>query len=74
MNNSTEISSLYSNTKTQTSSSTIYGLGYLSGRAIKRFGESVLNGVDSIFVNRQLRKVETYFAGDWSEDEQETKE
>ncbi|KAK1233504.1 hypothetical protein PQX77_003313 [Marasmius sp. AFHP31] len=65
-------SSIYSSNATETSTSTVYGFGSLSGRAIKRLGESVLNGVDYIFVNRQLRKIETHFAGEWSEDETET--
>ncbi|KAJ8090696.1 guanine nucleotide-binding protein subunit alpha [Marasmius tenuissimus] len=74
MDGSTEVSSIYPSAATQTSSSTAYGLGYLSGRAIKRFGESVLNGVDHIFINRQLRRTEAYFAREWSEDGKETKE
>ncbi|KAJ8090708.1 G protein alpha subunit [Marasmius tenuissimus] len=69
---SNEASSIYSSTATETSTSTIYGLGYLSGRAIKRLGESVLDGVDYIFVNRQLRKIETHFAGERSENGTET--
>ncbi|KAL0061198.1 hypothetical protein AAF712_011955, partial [Marasmius tenuissimus] len=71
---SNEASSIYSSTATETSTSTIYGLGYLSGRAIKRLGESVLNGVDYIFINRQLRRMEIYFAGEWREKGKETKE
>ncbi|KAJ8090697.1 hypothetical protein PM082_018259 [Marasmius tenuissimus] len=71
---SNEASSIYSSTATETSASTVYGLGYLSGRAIKRLGEAVLNGVDYIFINHQLRRMETYFAGEWREKGKETKE
>ncbi|KAF9260714.1 P-loop containing nucleoside triphosphate hydrolase protein [Marasmius fiardii PR-910] len=72
MDNSSEISSLLSFTGTQTSSSTVPGLGYLSGKAIKRFGEAVLNGVDNILVNRQLTRIEARFRKDGSFGENET--
>ncbi|KAL0575226.1 hypothetical protein V5O48_006742 [Marasmius crinis-equi] len=74
MNDQSDISSIYSSTATQTSGSTVFGLGYLSGRAIKRLGEAVLNGYDYIVVNRQLRKMESYFAGYWDEESSDTRE
>ena len=50
-------SSIYSSISNSTRT-TAPGLGYLSGRAIKRLGEVVLNGVDNVFVNRQLGRIE----------------
>ncbi|KAL0063161.1 hypothetical protein AAF712_009955 [Marasmius tenuissimus] len=49
---------------------TIPGLGYLSGKAIKRLGEAVLNGVDNVVVNRQLGRIEASVKTDnaWHED------
>ncbi|KAL0575227.1 hypothetical protein V5O48_006743 [Marasmius crinis-equi] len=67
------VSSIYSSTETQSSASTIIGLGYLSGRAIKRLGEAVLNGIDYVLVNRQLRRMESYFAGQWDEESSDTR-
>ncbi|KAL0566177.1 hypothetical protein V5O48_015839 [Marasmius crinis-equi] len=69
-----EVSGTFSRTATQTTSSTVVGLGYLSGRAIKRLGEAVLNGVDYILVNRQLKRMESYFAGQWNEESTDTRE
>ncbi|KAL0574800.1 guanine nucleotide-binding protein subunit alpha, partial [Marasmius crinis-equi] len=57
-----------------TSRSTVYGLGYLSGRAIKRLGEAVLNGVDYILINRQLKRMESHFASWWDEESSTTRE
>ncbi|KAL0564450.1 hypothetical protein V5O48_017597 [Marasmius crinis-equi] len=74
MNEYSELSSIYSSTGTQTSGSTVIGLGYLSGRAIKRLGEVVLNGVDYILVNRQLKKMEAYFSNQWDEGNRDTRE
>ncbi|KAL0569345.1 hypothetical protein V5O48_012617 [Marasmius crinis-equi] len=56
------------------SSSTVHGLGYLSGRAIKSLGEAVLNGLDYVLVTRQLGRMESYFAGQWNEENPETRE
>ncbi|KAJ3722517.1 hypothetical protein C8R42DRAFT_709597 [Lentinula raphanica] len=53
-----ESSSIYTNTDTFTSSSTIPGLGSLSGKAIKRFGSAVVNGVDAILIRRRLVQIE----------------
>ncbi|KAJ3840605.1 hypothetical protein EV361DRAFT_918938 [Lentinula raphanica] len=53
-----EASSIYTNTDTFTSSSTIPGLGSLSGKAIKRFGSAVVNGVDAILIRRRLAQIE----------------
>ncbi|KAK1225760.1 hypothetical protein PQX77_011291 [Marasmius sp. AFHP31] len=49
---------------------TIPGLGYLSGKAIKRLGEAVLNGVDNVVVVRQLGRIEASVKTDnaWHED------
>ncbi|KAK1224934.1 hypothetical protein PQX77_012137 [Marasmius sp. AFHP31] len=58
-------SSISSSTRT-----TVPGLGYLSGRAIKRLGDVVLNGFDNVLVNRQLGRMEASVKSDnaWLKD------
>ncbi|KAJ8081409.1 guanine nucleotide-binding protein subunit alpha [Marasmius tenuissimus] len=69
MGDSSELFSIYSSISSSTRT-TVPGLGYLSGRAIKRLGEVVLNGVDNVLVNRQLGRIETSVKADnaWHED------
>lgn len=43
---------------TITSSSTVPGLGSLSGKAIKRVGTAVLNRVEDILIRRRLAQAE----------------
>ncbi|KAJ8091512.1 hypothetical protein PM082_024431 [Marasmius tenuissimus] len=50
-----DVSSIFSRTDTMMSSSTVTGPGSISGKAMKRLGEAVLNGVDDILINRELR-------------------
>ncbi|KAJ3732836.1 G-protein alpha subunit-domain-containing protein [Lentinula guzmanii] len=57
-----ETSSIFTSTGTFTSSSTVPGLGALSGKAIKRFGSAVVNGVDAILIRRRLAQIEDHFA------------
>ncbi|KAJ3997715.1 G-protein alpha subunit-domain-containing protein [Lentinula boryana] len=57
-----ETSSIFTSTGTLTSSSTVPGLGALSGKAIKRFGSAVVNGVDAILIRRRLAQIEDHFA------------
>ncbi|KAJ3775490.1 hypothetical protein FB446DRAFT_725203 [Lentinula raphanica] len=45
-------------TVTFTTSSTVPGLGYLSGKVIKRFGSAVVNRVDAILIRRRLAQIE----------------
>ncbi|KAG7095729.1 hypothetical protein E1B28_006439 [Marasmius oreades] len=71
MDSYSEIASLDSFTGTETSRSTVPGLGYLSGKATKRLGEAVLNGVDYLVVNRQLNRVEARIRKDGSLDKHE---
>ncbi|KAJ8081410.1 hypothetical protein PM082_007251 [Marasmius tenuissimus] len=54
---SSDLSSVYSSISSSTRT-TVPGLGYLSGRAIKRLGEVVLNGFNNVLVNRQLGRIE----------------
>ncbi|KAL0568024.1 hypothetical protein V5O48_013963 [Marasmius crinis-equi] len=56
-----EDASIFVRTDTISSGATEPGLGYLSGRAIKRLGEVVLNGVDDILINREINRIESYF-------------
>ncbi|KAL0060938.1 hypothetical protein AAF712_012275 [Marasmius tenuissimus] len=67
MDDTSELFSIYSSS-TQTTIQP--GLGYLSGKAIHRLGEVVLNGVDNVIVNRQLGRIETSVKTDnaWRED------
>ncbi|KAL0570002.1 hypothetical protein V5O48_011958 [Marasmius crinis-equi] len=58
---SSEDHSIFLRTDTISSGTTEPGLGYLSGRAIKRLGEAVLNGVDDMLVNREINRIESYF-------------
>ncbi|KAK1224935.1 hypothetical protein PQX77_012138 [Marasmius sp. AFHP31] len=69
MDDSSELFSIYSSISSSTRT-TVPGLGYLSGRAIKRLGEVVLNGVDNVLVNRQLGRIEASVKADnaWHED------
>ncbi|KAL0059927.1 Guanine nucleotide-binding protein alpha-2 subunit [Marasmius tenuissimus] len=69
MDGSSDLSSLYSSISSSTRT-TVLGLGYLSGKAIKRLGEVVLNGVDNVFVNRQLGRIEASVKTDdaWYQD------
>ncbi|KIK53957.1 hypothetical protein GYMLUDRAFT_88289 [Collybiopsis luxurians FD-317 M1] len=53
-----ETDSSYVSTASFSSSSTIPGLGYLSGKAIKRLGTSVIKGVDAIIIRRRLAHIE----------------
>ncbi|KAJ3722487.1 hypothetical protein C8R42DRAFT_720852 [Lentinula raphanica] len=53
-----ESSSIFTSGGTFTSSSTVPGLGYLSGKVIKRFGSAVVNGVDAILIRRRLAQIE----------------
>ncbi|ESK84355.1 guanine nucleotide-binding protein subunit alpha [Moniliophthora roreri MCA 2997] len=55
-----ERSSLLSRTGTFTSTSTIPGIGSVSGRVIKRLGQVVVNGVDTFIVRRRLGQIEEY--------------
>uniref|UniRef100_A0A0W0GCB4 Uncharacterized protein n=1 Tax=Moniliophthora roreri TaxID=221103 RepID=A0A0W0GCB4_MONRR len=55
-----ERSSLLSKTGTFTSTSTIPGIGSVSGRVIKRLGQVVVNGVDTFIVRRRLGQIEEY--------------
>ncbi|KAF9073927.1 hypothetical protein BDP27DRAFT_1317696 [Rhodocollybia butyracea] len=48
-------------TESSGSSSTVPGIGSLSGRAIKRVGSVVVNGVDAILIRRRLAQIETIF-------------
>ncbi|KAE9396831.1 G-alpha-domain-containing protein [Gymnopus androsaceus JB14] len=54
MDRHSETSSIF----TTTSSSTVPGLGYHSGRAIRRVGSVVVNGLDAILIRRRLAQVE----------------
>ncbi|KAJ8073283.1 hypothetical protein PM082_020155 [Marasmius tenuissimus] len=69
MDGSSDLSSLYSSISSSTRT-TVPGVGYLSGKAIKRLGEVVLNGVDNVLVNRQLSRIEASVKTDdaWYQD------
>lgn len=50
-----ETNSTFTDTESSTeSASTMPGLGYLSGKAIRVVGTAVVNGVDAIFRGRRL--------------------
>lgn len=57
----TETSSILTRTGTFTSSSTIPGLGATSGKAFKRLGTALVNGVDAILIRRKIAQLETIF-------------
>ncbi|KAF9024785.1 hypothetical protein BDP27DRAFT_1352099, partial [Rhodocollybia butyracea] len=54
MDESGETNSTFTGTESTTSASTMPGLGYLSGKAIRVVGTAVVNGVDAIFRRRGL--------------------
>ncbi|KAJ8091567.1 hypothetical protein PM082_024491 [Marasmius tenuissimus] len=55
------VPSIISKTETLSSGSTGLGPGSISGKAIKRLGEAVLNGVDYILINREFTRIESFF-------------
>ncbi|KAE9405104.1 hypothetical protein BT96DRAFT_972688 [Gymnopus androsaceus JB14] len=59
--NHSETSSIITSARTISSSSTIPGLGALSGRAITALGSAVINGVESILIRRRLAQIENIF-------------
>ncbi|KAJ8081379.1 hypothetical protein PM082_007219 [Marasmius tenuissimus] len=60
-NSFTELSSVDSSFSSSTRT-TIPGIGYLSGKAIQRLGEVILNRADVVLVNRRLRRIEASIA------------
>ncbi|KAK7043976.1 hypothetical protein VNI00_008144 [Paramarasmius palmivorus] len=56
-----ELTSLFSSASTYNTTSTIPGLGSVSGKAIKRIGQAVVNQVDQILARRRLAQIERYF-------------
>ncbi|KAI3602179.1 g-protein subunit alpha 2 [Moniliophthora roreri] len=60
----TEYSEIASTTSaaTYTTSSTIVGLGSLSGKVIKRLGQAIIGRVDVMLLRRRLAHIERYFS------------
>ncbi|KAJ3713175.1 hypothetical protein C8R42DRAFT_727505 [Lentinula raphanica] len=52
-----ESSSIFTSRGTCSSSSTIPGLGYYSGKVIERLGSAVVNGVDAILIRHRLAQI-----------------
>ncbi|KAJ3767848.1 hypothetical protein FB446DRAFT_775315 [Lentinula raphanica] len=52
-----ESSSIFTSRGTFSSSSTIPGLGYYSGKVIERLGSAVVNGVDAILIRHRLAQI-----------------
>ncbi|KAF9067667.1 G-protein alpha subunit-domain-containing protein [Rhodocollybia butyracea] len=50
--------SVFTSTRTFTPTSTITGLGFLSGKAIKRVGTVIVNGIDALLIRRRLGQLE----------------
>lgn len=48
-------------TGTASSTSTIPGLGATTGKALKRVGSVVVNGIDAILIRRRIIQLETIF-------------
>ncbi|KIK66653.1 hypothetical protein GYMLUDRAFT_909490 [Collybiopsis luxurians FD-317 M1] len=53
--------SIFTSTGTFSSSSTVPGLGALSGKAIKRVGTAVIHILDAIIIRRRLAEIEATF-------------
>jgi hypothetical protein len=50
--------------ETTTSTSTIWGPGTLSGKAIEAFGEATLRGVENLVIRRKLVSLRSHFPHD----------
>jgi hypothetical protein len=56
-----ECSSTCDSTSTQTTSSTVPGLGSLSGKAIKALGNLTLRGIDRVIISAQVNSILSKF-------------
>ncbi|KAK7047688.1 hypothetical protein VNI00_006456 [Paramarasmius palmivorus] len=70
MRTPSDITSIYSSTGTYTTTSSIRGLGSLSGIAIRKLGEVVIYGIDSIMIRRRLTQIGERFSDTGHADEQ----
>ena len=58
-NSESDTGSTFTATNTFTTLSTVPGLGYLSGKGLKREGDVVVHGVDAMIIRTRLVQIES---------------